>query len=518
VSSKAAWWIVAAVGGTLVLLALVAGAGSRTASLRNLVLATLSERLASDVELSWFSVDTFPTVVVRGGGLVIRHRGRRDVPPLVSVKSFTVHGGLLGLFGRPRRFRNVTLDGLVINIPPGGLGSGDSDNPDTSDRAAPRTKSPIVVERLHSRDAQLRIIPRKEGKEPRLFAIHTLEMERLGLGQRMPFKAELTNPVPKGAIHTTGTFGPWQAADPGGTPVDGSYTFKNADLGTIKGIGGTLDSTGAFSGQLNRIAVTGETRTPDFHVDLSGRPVPLHTTFDAIVDGTDGDTYLNDVAATIQNTSLSAKGGVTGTPGVKGRAIKLHVRITDGQLEDLLALSVKSEKPVMVGRVSLHTDFTLPPGSDAVIDRLRLAGEFDLDAARFTDREVQAKITGMSQRAKGTPDQPGRDNVVSDVSGRFRLHQGVLTMFNLAFAIPGAVVKLDGDYGLRSEALSFDGTLRMQATISEAAGGGMKSVFLKLVDPLFRKQHAGAVIPIKVRGTRSEPKFGLDVVRVITPK
>ena len=73
-------------------------------------------------------------------------------------------------------------------------------------------------------------------------------------------------------------------------------------------------------------------------------------------------------------------------------------------------------------------------------------------------------------------------------------------MSDLTFAIPGATVNLQGTYGLRSEAIAFDGTLRMEATISEAAGGGMKSVFLKLVDPLFRNRNAGAVVPIKVTG------------------
>ena len=58
----------------------------------------------------------------------------------------------------------------------------------------------------------------------------------------------------------------------------------------------------------------------------------------------------------------------------------------------------------------------------------------------------------------------------------------------------------------------------MQATISEAAGGGVKSVFLKIVDPLFKKKGAGAVLPIRVRGTREDPKFGLDVVKALTPK
>ena len=72
--------------------------------------------------------------------------------------------------------------------------------------------------------------------------------------------------------------------------------------------------------------------------------------------------------------------------------------------------------------------------------------------------------------------------------GRFTLAAGVLSLSALKFQIPGAAVQLDGTYGLRSEALEFDGTLRMQATISQAAGGGAKSVFLKIVDPLFKKE------------------------------
>ena len=124
----------------------------------------------------------------------------------------------------------------------------------------------------------------------------------------------------------------------------------------------------------------------------------------------------------------------------------------------------------------------------------------------------------MSQRARGRDPDGAPENVVSDLQGRFRLRNGALRLSGLTFAIPGATVKLDGTYGLRSEQIEFDGTLRMQATISEAAGGGIKSMLLKAIDPLFRKGKAGAVVPIKVRGTRDKPKFGVDVMKAITPK
>ena len=538
---KVARWVAVGVGATLVVLALVASAGSRTATLRAMVVDTLADRLDSEVELSAFSVDTFPTVTIQGEGLVIRYAGRKDIPPLVKVDAFRIEGGIFGLLSRPRRFRNVEVMGLQINIQPGGINAqrkespasatatsgttadrpasaeAPADRPASAEAPADRPKSPFIVERLVANDAELRIIPRKQGKSPRVFAIHALEMRSLGILEKMPFKAELTNPTPRGMIHTEGEFGPWQKSAPGSTPLNGRYTFTGADLSTIKGIAGILESWGEFGGQLEKIAVMGETRTPDFRVRVSDQPVPLNTRFQAVVDGTDGDTYLNDVFATFLQTSLHAKGAVTGTPGVKGRTVKLHVKIDKGRIEDLLRLSVKSQQPPMLGSVALHTDFTLPPGEADVVDRLVLAGEFDVDG-RFTNRDVQEKLTGMSQRASGEAGKEATGNVMSDLSGRFKLHDGVITFSNLRFAVPGATVKLQGTYGLKSEQLAFDGTLEMKATISEAAGGGMKSTLLKIVDPFFRKGKAGAVLPIKVTGTRSDPKFGLDVMKALTPK
>jgi len=80
-------------------------------------------------------------------------------------------------------------------------------------------------------------------------------------------------------------------------------------------------------------------------------------------------------------------------------------------------------------------------------------------------------------------------------------------------------VQLNGAYGLKSEQIEFDGTVRMDATISDAADvGGIKGFLLKAADPFFRKKGAGALIPIKVRGTKDDPKFGLDVGRVFKGK
>jgi hypothetical protein len=534
---KAAGWVAVAIVGTLVVLTLIAAAGSRTEPLRKLVVATLADRLDSDVELQYFSVDLFPTVIVYGEGLTVRLRNlpNSNIPPLIQIESFTVHCGIVDLLRRPRHFKHVTLEKLVINIPPGGLRK--SDNPTgeaastpAADKAPPstdeggnqhdaRVESPIIVDELVADGALLRIIPRRAGKDPKEFAIQSLTMRSLGYWQQMPFAATLTNPIPKGQIETSGTFGPWQKEDPGSTPLGGKYKFENANLDTIDGIGGILNSTGTFTGQLERIGVIGEARIPDFHLDISKHPVPLTTTFETVVDGTDGDTYLNKVEAQLLKTSIKASGAITGTKGVKGRTIKLKVHIPEGRIEDLLTLAVKGDKPLMTGRVGLDTEFDLPPGDRDVIEKLQLAGKFDVDAAKFTDREVQQKLSGMSQRARGREPEGKADNVVSDLSGRFTLRRGTLSFADLQFGLPGALVQLHGTYGLRSETLAFDGTLRMQATVSQAVGAdGLKGFLLKAIDPIFRKKGAGALIPIRIRGTREKPDFGVDVGRVFKSK
>src|SRR2546428_659559 len=85
------------------------------------------------------------------------------------------------------------------------------------------------------------------------------------------------------------------------------------------------------------------------------------------------------------------------------------------------------------------------------------------------------------------------------------------TFSSLTFSVPGAAVELAGRYGIRSADLDFHGHLRMQATLSEAAGGGVKSILLKAVDPFFKKDGAGTVLPIKITGNRKDPQFGLEL-------
>jgi len=100
--------------------------------------------------------------------------------------------------------------------------------------------------------------------------------------------------------------------------------------------------------------------------------------------------------------------------------------------------------------------------------------------------------------------------IVSDMRGNFVLKDGAIRFDPIGFEVPGADIELTGVYGLRSQILDLSGTLSMEATISKAAGGGIKGFFLKAVDPIFRKHGKGAVIPITIRGSRTQPAFGVQ--------
>jgi hypothetical protein len=165
----------------------------------------------------------------------------------------------------------------------------------------------------------------------------------------------------------------------------------------------------------------------------------------------------------------------------------------------------------MSGALALETLLLIPPGPAKVADRMQLDGRFAIKEGRFTDPGVHTKLVTLSRRSQGKDDEESAGPVLSNMGGQFVLNDGVARFKALTFEVPGAVVNLAGDYGLRSEQLNFAGTLSMQATISEAAGGGVKGALLKAVDPIFKKPGHGAVIPITIHGTRRNPEFGLDV-------
>ncbi len=491
------------------------------------VVETLSTRFDARVELDQFNAAFFRGFEVTGSGLKLYPNHLNTTEPMIAVDrfSFRVYDWR-ELLHSPIVVDRVQVSGLNIHLPPKQQGA-NTPNPGQSQKPGvdeSHGKIHFLVGEIDVKQAGLVIENGKPGKVPLTFIIESVKLNSVGQGRPLKFHAILTNPRPTGDIDSTGDFGPFNEHSPGDTPVDGHYTFRNADLSTIKGIGGILSSDGDYQGQLSRIVVDGTTTTPDFHLSMANRPMPLNTKFHAIVDGTNGDTYLQPVDAWLEKTHIIARGDVVRMAGVPGRDVRLDVTVDPGHIQDMLALAVKADQPLMTGEVQVHTKFDLPPGAGVVTDRLRLEGTFDLTDAHFTSDKIQGRVDELSLRGQGKPGEADKENAAakngntqgeqpanigSDMRGDFTFDSSRITIPTLNYRVPGADVALKGVYGLNGQTLDFSGTARLDAHISQMITG-WKSWLLKPVDPFFAKDGAGTQVPIKVGGTSSHPDIGLD--------
>ncbi len=501
----------------IVSVVLLSRASRATPHVRDRVVAALNERFESDVAIDTFQAGVFPRPEINGSGLAVRWQGRTDVPPLVRLGTFSASAGLFGLLGTPVRLRTVQLDRLEIHIPPGGVRGDKGDEADrTTDASAGGRSHQLTIDEIVAHAARLQIASKDPGKLPRVFNIYDLHIFGYGQQAGAEFQATLTNPKPEGRIDTKGRFGPWQSGQPRATPVRGEYTFTNADMNTIKGLGGTLSSRGSYSGILERIEVRGQTETPDFSIDIAGQPLPLSTRFSAIVDGTNGDTHLQQVDARLLESHIHASGAVVRAEDVKGRHITLDIKIDKARIEDLLKLAMKGPKLPLTGAIKVTTKLVLPAGEEDVVRKLRLDGEFALEQARFVNFDVQKRINTLSQKGQGDDSPAEGESVVSQLTGRFALRDAGLSFSTLTFGVPGAKVELAGTYHLETEALNFTGHLLLDASLRDTTSGA-KAILATMAQPFFRRKGGGSKIPIRVGGTRAKPEFGLDVKRALLP-
>ncbi|RZU42958.1 AsmA-like C-terminal region-containing protein [Edaphobacter modestus] len=476
--------------------------------LRGRIVETLATRFDSRVEMDKLHVSVLSGLEVAGDGLrIFPPDGVVDAgakAPLISLERFAFHVNVMGLFQKPMHVGTVKVSGMTISIPPREM----RQQGPKRDRRAGKIK--IVVDQIDFDDSKLIIGTMKPDKDPKKFALKHIVMHNVGPNDPWRYDATLVNAVPTGNIHAVGTFGPWVNESPGDSAVTGKYTFDRADLNTIKGIAGILSSVGEFNGQLNRIVVDGTTETPDFSLDTAHHPMPLHTKFHAIVDGTSGDTYLQPVEAKLGDSEFTCRGEVINIKG-KGHQINLDVDVPNGRIQDFLELAVKAQPAIMTGRLNMKTKLTIHPGKESVTQKIGLNGHFTLRSIHFVNPEWQDKVDMMSLRAQGEAKQakPGAEDVSSLMTGQFGMGRGKLHFNRLAYALPGADINLAGVYSLDGNELDFDGKVRTKAALSNMVATWWKSWLLKPVDPFFRKNGAGAEIPVKISGSRGAPKFGL---------
>lgn len=488
----------------------VRGLGPRA---RQRVIRALEDRFDADVQLHSLELKIFPEPSVTGEGLTIRYRAWPADHPLIAIRRFSAHSNVSDLFWQRDKVSQVTLEGLQIHIPPHGAGQSIGAKP--TQTGAETTKLRIGIGQIVADGTFLEIEPKKAGKDPLQYQIQHLTLYSASADTPLTFRAQLVNAKPPGLIDSNGTFGPWQKDAPRATPVAGKYTFTNADLGVFKGISGTLSSTGSYGGVLERIEVNGTTDTPNFALKRGGAPVHLKTKFHSIVNGTDGETVLQPVDATFLNSEFICNGGVVKLNGQKAKTVDLYATTTHARMEDILALVMGDQTPILTGAVDFRSKIVIPPGQQEVLDKLGLDGTFKLLSAHFTSPKVAQHLDTLSNRARGISKeeeaQLPRQQVASNLLGTFRLDHGVASFSHLSFEVPGAAIRLAGSYNLRTQDIDMAGVFRMQSTLSDTQSG-VKQILLKPLDPLFKKEGAGFEVPLKLAGDRAHPEVTVEVL------
>lgn len=491
---------------------------------RQAAIRYLSQRFASDVQLQALHIRLSGTSPLRllltrgrgvsarveGEGLSIRLKDRPDSVPLFAIQKFRCNVDLESLLHPPVEVSQIFVSGMEILIPPR------TERPPSSpgrepDRPESASNPGVTIGRVSIQKAGLVLQPRDPGTLPLRFDIQSLQLESGGAGSPMKYDALLTNAKPPGKVHTSGTFGPWRADEPGDTPLAGDYEFTKGDLGVFAGIAGTLRSSGSFEGKLSALTVRGQASVPDFRLRTIGGPVPLVARFAVLVDGTNGNTILQPVTATLGSTNFTTSGGIIRHEANQPRAISLNVTMPDGNLGDVLRLAMKGA-PFMEGRLVLHTKIDIPPLTEKVREKLEMDGHFEVVDARFLHSTVQSQIDSLSHRVQGQSQNPATGQVVSHMSGIFHLENAAIRFQKLTFGVPGADIDLAGNYNLDSDVIDFDGTLKLQATVSQMVTGWKRWV-LRPADRFFEKEGAGTFLRIRVDGTPKAPKFAVNVAR-----
>jgi hypothetical protein len=537
-------WIKWVAGGLLAALAAAAvlvGLALRRAEpyLRARIVDGLTNRFHARVELDSFHVSLVNGLWAEGHGLRIWPPAQvvgvtvpagKPPEPLIRLDEFRFHAPLRYAPGKPIHVSLVELKGLSIHLPPRShfehpsASQAPSAEPVSKPKSAMAALVSFEVDTMEVTGAELVMETDKPGKLPLDFQIAHIKLTNIAAGGALGFDAELTNPKPKGTIKTTGSFGPWRTADPGESPITGDYRLEHADLASFKGIAGILDSNGHYQGTLRDLTVDGQADVPDFRLTHFGNALPLATRFHARVDGTNGDTWLEPVDATLGRSHFFVKGSIVREPGAVvggrrqygGHDIALAVNVDKGRIEDFLRLASRSDKVLLTGDVTVKTTLHIPPGPAPVHERLKLDGWFLLDRARFTSEKIQGRIAELSLRGQGRPNELKTTDpatILSRMQSSFQLAAGVVTLPELDYTVPGAAIQLSGTYGFEGGALNFTGAAKMDASVSKMVGG-WKGLLLTPADRYLKKDGAGTEVTLQIEGTREKPKFSIGFDRI----
>jgi hypothetical protein len=493
---------------------------------------SLDETFPAKVSFQKFQRVYFPHPGCIAEGVAFRWLATPNARPIVTIRRFQIQANYWDLLLRPGYLSRILLDGFSLDAPRIGTPREKYDWEETPSR--------VRVGAIQADGAEIKIA-REDPDAPLIFRVHSVRLTSVSRNQPLHYGVALTNALPPGEIAAQGDFGPWNSGDPGATPVQGTYSFRDADLGVFEGIAGKLSSGGDFQGALRSLEANGTIDIPDFSVTHSHHAIHVKNVFHAFIDGTNGDVTLERVTSDFLRTHIVASGKIAGEPGGKGKTATIDLRAANGRVQDLLRMFTRENPPPFTGVTSYRARVVIPPGKEPFLDKVRLSGDFGIAGGEFTKSDTQEQVNDLSVRASGkkppekkleksakgdsgkesgkeapakedaNEEAEDQDNVVSNLSGHVELRQQIATFNEVSFNVTGASANMHGTYQLDTRKIDLHGILKTEAEFSNLSSG-FKSVLLKPFNAIFKKKHAGAVVPVHLTGTYEHPETGIDLL------
>jgi hypothetical protein len=378
--------------GGIVLLILVAGVllilAARWPFTRDATIVSLERISSSDVRISGFRKTFLPRPGYVAQDVTFERDNRPGTRPIARIGKITCRASWVGLITFTHRIKRMDLEGVQIYIPP--------HLPPPVRKHAEATIKTTVTE-LFANGTILEIAPRHRGGQTVRFDFPELTLSNLGRNKAISFRTLMRNSNPDDNMAVSGTVGPLMLGKIADTRISGSYQFRHADLSSYKVIAGDLSADGRFAGRLGRAEVDGTAKIPNFEVTRSRHLLGLTAEYRAIVDGTNGDVVVESAQAHFRDTTLIARGSISGK---QGKTVSLDFEARQARIQDLLRLFVTADRPPLNGPLNLRAHVVLPPTHRPFIKRVQLDGDFTITDADFANPATQEKVDELSARAR----------------------------------------------------------------------------------------------------------------------
>lgn len=466
----------------------------------------LQQVFRSRVDVEAYHRTYFPHPGFVAEGVTFYRHGDTAIPPLATIRRMQVIGTWTNLIFHPHLLHEILVEGLHVQIPPAGTTARGLDfDQGMIDSSQSKIRIATIVA-----DGTILDLLRPNGAAPMQFRFATLEIHNVRKGQALQFLMRVAIPGPAGTVFASGSMGPLRTNAYGVTPVSGTYLLENADLSRVDGIFGHAAARGRYNGTVSHLDLTGEAAIPDFRAG-SGHTVRLDSKYQLMVNGTKGDITVRQAWVKSGSSVITASGSVAGTP----KKVTIMLETHDSSVADLLAM-VEASRPQAQGKITFKAAVEFLYGPGKFLKKLHLEGKAALADLQFASNSTQSKVDAFSARVRSDPrpkDDPKNDPaaVSAQAQSDTRFDQGVAYFPDIRVTLPGAEARLRGTFNLLDTRIHLTGKVALQQGVSHAVTG-WKSWMLKPLNPFFRHQGAGAVVPIAVTGTAKDPKVSEDLL------